>query len=375
MLDYQTARELITGLEAFRGHDPEEYHHLIEPLTKFVFNNSFYKLPDVNELAKAIVTVKAETTAVDEEPSITAQLVASQIKPWIEDIRQKLFHSKSAPFASLEDAEIWWNEAEKKTDEWLKRVDEWRGKTDEWLKRRDEWHTRWQAMLKKYPLIKEGIGTWAALHKEGIPVELPTEEERQQLDEINQHVESLDAGEPPEQDEQIKIYEALLDDILEIVKVTGFRFKSVKMCILADASPVLPNFTFGIIREAHQLPSGISILNRYARVTVRGDLTFEDLRSLYRNIRRELGIKRSKGPTKKHLQLYEMVKRRGSIPHKKGTVTFWRSVMKEWNNLHRQDKYKTWKGVKLAYDRIIAQLERRIATKEIPNERPHNKEG
>jgi hypothetical protein len=135
------------------------------------------------------------------------------------------------------------------------------------------------------------------------------------------------------------------------------------MYVLADASPVLPPFTLGISKETHSLPSGTSVINRFARVTIRGDLTFYDLRSLYRSIRRELGITRSKRPTIKHLQLYEMVRRRGSIPRQKGTVAFWESVMKEWNDFHRQDKYKTWKGVKLAYERIIAQLARRITTK------------
>ncbi len=351
------------GLEAFRGHDPEEYSALVEPLSEFVFSNNFYNLSEVNKLVKAILAARPETTTMEIEPSVTAQLLADQIKPWIEDIRQTLFHSKSAPFSRIEDAEIWWDKAARRSDEWGKRVDEWSKRVDEWRKRRDEWEARWQAMLKKYPLMKEGIETWASLRKQGIPVELPTQEEWRQLDEINRYVKSLEVGEPPEQDEQGKVYAALLDDILEIVKVTGFTVKSVKMYILADASPVLPPFTFGILRETHSLPSGISLLNRFARVTIRGELTFEDLRSLYRGIRRELGIKRSKRPTTKHLQLYEMIRRRGDIPSRKGTVAFWKSIMKEWNDLHRQDKYKTWKGVKSAYERIIAQFERRITTK------------
>jgi hypothetical protein len=70
-----------------------------------------------------------------------------------------------------------------------------------------------------------------------------------------------------------------------------------------------------------------------------------------------------------------MVKRRGSMPNRKGTVAFWRSVMKEWNDLPRQDKYNRWQDVKGAYERIIAQFERRIVTKGGKNhERTHNQE-
>jgi hypothetical protein len=375
MIDRQTVRQMIIELEAFRGHEPEEYYPLVEPLSEFVFNNRFRNLFEVNKLVKAILIARPETTTREIEPSVTAQLLADQIKPWIEDIRQTLFHSKSAPFSRIEDVEIWWDEAEKKVGEWHKRVDEWHKRVDERLSRMKEWGALWQAMEERYPLIKDGIKTWAELKRQGISVDLPKHEEIHQLiEQAHAFDHTLEVGEPPEQDEQVKLYGALLDDILEIVKVTGFTAKSVKMYILVDASPVLPPFTFGILRETHLLPSGISLLNRFARVTIRGDLTFENLRSLYRSIRRELGIKRSKRPTTKHLQLYEMVRRRGGIPSQRGTVAFWESVMKEWNDLHRQDKYKTWKGVKLAYERIIAQLERRITTKEANHERTHSQE-
>jgi len=397
MFDRQTTKQLIMGLEAFRGHDPEEYSALVEPLSEFVFSNNFYNLSEVNKLVEAILAARPETTTMETEPSVTAQLLAGQIKPWIEDIRQKLFHSKSAPFSRIEDAEIWWDKAKKGADEWSKRVDEWSKRWDEWRKRWHEWEVRLQAMLEKYPLMKadadnegikrtwhewkvrwqamlekypptkadkEGIKkTWVALCKQGIPVEFPTQEDLRQFYEIKRYGES-EVGESPEQDEQVKIYGALLDDILEINRVTNFTVLSVKMYILADASPVFYPFTFGIFGGTHSLPSGISLLNRFARVTIRGDETFEDLRSIYRRIRQELGIKRSKRPTIKHSQLYRIVKRRGAIPRQKGTVAFWESVMKEWNDLQPQDKYKTWKGVKLAYERIIAQLERRITTKE-----------
>jgi len=65
----------------------------------------------------------------------------------------------------------------------------------------------------------------------------------------------------------------------------------------------------------------------------------------------------------KHLHLFRMVQQRGAIPSGKGTVAFWESIRKEWNSLHKQHTYETWKGVKLAYERIKTQVERRIKNK------------
>jgi len=359
---------LVIGLEAFKGHNADEYSFLIRPLSEFVYNNRFFNLPEIDRLARVILNEatqvnQAETTHAKTKPSVTTQFLADRIKPWIEDIRQTLFHSKSTPFDSIEDAQRWCDGAKKGIDEWYRRADEWHRRVDEWTKRKDEWGAHWQAIRKKYPLMMEGNKKWAALRKQGIPVDLPTRDELRQLDEIQLSLESLKPGESPKSDEQANIYAILWDKIIEVVKATGFTTASVKMHILANTPLVLPSLSYGIIDRTHSLPSGASIVNRFARVTIRSDLTFEDLRSAYRSIRRELGITRSKSHTTKHLQLYQMIRGRGRIPSRKGTVTFWKSVMGEWNNLHPQDKYKTWKGVKLAYDRIIAQLERRITTK------------
>jgi len=44
------------------------------------------------------------------------------------------------------------------------------------------------------------------------------------------------------------------------------------------------------------------------------------------------------------------------IPRGKGTVSFWTSVMNEWNQSHPKNEYKNWKGAKIAYERIITKL-------------------
>ena len=351
MIDNQTARELIVRLEAFKGRDADKYSFLVEPLSEIVYQNQFFNLRDIDGLAEAILakvppTGRRETTHTETKPSVTTQFLADQIKPWIEDIRQTVFRSKSAPFNHIEDAQIWWDDARKGVDEWYSRLDEWDSRVDEWDSRVDEWDKKrrggwgspWLAMRKRYPLIKKDIDIdmWKTL-----PLDHPAR---------------LEAGEPPELDEQAKAYGALLDPIIKVCEATGFTVASVIMHILANASLVLPPLSYGITDRTYSLPSNSSIRKRFATITIRSDVTFEELRSAYRSIRRELGITRSKSHTTEHLQLYQIVRERGSIPSGKGTVAFWKSVMQEWNKRYPKAKYTTWKGVKVAYDRLCKKM-------------------
>ena len=359
MIDNQTTRGLIASLEAFKGRDADEYRFLFGPLEEIMYQNQFYNLRYIGRLAEAILanvtpTGRRETTHTETKPSVTTQFLADQIKPWIEDIRQTLFYSRSAPFNRIEDAQTWWDDLIKRFNEWHSRLDEWHSRVDEWHRRMDEgdeWRKRreqrhdpwgmeglWSVMRKKYPQISMSIDMdeWKKL-----PLDHPAR---------------LEAGEPPELDEQVMVLTTLVDPIFEVSKATDFTLASVTMHILANAPLVLPPLSYGIIDRPYSLPSGSSIRKRFATVTIRSDVTFEELRSAYRSIRRELGITRSKSHTTKHLQLYQIVRERGNVPRGKGTVAFWESVRHEWNERYAKPKYTTWKGVKAAYDRLYRKM-------------------
>lgn len=62
-------------------------------------------------------------------------------------------------------------------------------------------------------------------------------------------------------------------------------------------------------------------------------------------------VQRDKSLGGRHMELLEMVRRRGGVPRDKGKVKFWESIQAEWNVLHPDRPYETWKGVKLACDR------------------------
>lgn len=363
------AEEWVRGLDAFKGRSYEDYAHLIKPLVQYVISVGYKQAnPEaLNGLVSGLLSTKPENIPTETEPSITAEFLAEQIKPWVKEIREKLFHSKSAPFACIEDAKKWLAEVDKRHGEWEKKRDEWNRKVDEWHKnvdkyekRIDDWNTHRQFILEKYPHVKLGLEKWMEMKKQGIEVQVPPEAEWQKLDELQLAVESAkveDVGDPPERNEEIKIHDALTDSMFEIDKVIDFTWKSLEMYILTDTPPVLPSFTFGIVKRTHTLPSGTSVQNRFAKVTIQAELTFEDLRSLYRSVRQELGIEYSRPLNETNLQLYKLVGPRSLVPKGKGAGPFWKSQMEKWNALHPEDKYTTTNGIKFPYMRIAARVE------------------
>jgi hypothetical protein len=69
-------------------------------------------------------------------------------------------------------------------------------------------------------------------------------------------------------------------------------------------------------------------------------------------------LTKKKGLDERHLQLCKLVQRKGRTPKGKGTVAFWTSVMQAWNELSPDHQYKTWKGAKMAYERLIGKINR-----------------
>mgnify|MGYP001145427330 CR=1 FL=1 len=170
-------------------------------------------------------------------------------------------------------------------------------------------------------------------------------------------------------------------------EATGFNQPSLVQFILMGTPPIVPRYWIGALPYYRPIPLGPDHkgfqdeLLRVSYVDIRiwaQDFTFEEFRKVYNSYRELLQLKKhklreGKELVKSHWEIYQLVKERGGLPKGKGKVAFWESVKGEWNKLHPQNKYQTWKGVKLAYDRIIARLECRVTTKGVNhNERTHN---
>ena len=144
----------------------------------------------------------------------------------------------------------------------------------------------------------------------------------------------------------------------EMSRITNFTTWSIIEYILLNLEPVFHKLVSIEHIDVVEVPIvNRSIRNAWLSVHFFADLSFEELLELHRNIRDFFGTRRSKAFKEKHAELYRMVKRRGQPPAK-GVVSFWESIKEEWNKkCKKTQRYQTWKGVKIAYDRICKKLE------------------
>ena len=150
----------------------------------------------------------------------------------------------------------------------------------------------------------------------------------------------------------------------EVSAQIGLTPISVAMYIIADIKPVLPAYSCGGTEALVILPAEdgkTELGRRHLNITINSELSFNELLALYKSVRGFLGVTKSKTLSNKHLELYQIVQRHGSPPKGKGSVAFWNSVKEEWNEKHQGDDiYKSWKGIKIAYERIIKKLKSRF---------------
>ena len=144
----------------------------------------------------------------------------------------------------------------------------------------------------------------------------------------------------------------------ELSKITNFTTKSITEYILLNLEPIFHKLVLHERIGVGEVPIvNRSIRNAWLSVHFFSDLSFKDLLELHRNIRNFFGTRRGKAFKEEHAELYRMVLQRGRPPTK-GVVSFWESVKAEWNEKHKEGPhYQTWKGVKIAYDRICKKLE------------------
>lgn len=318
--------ELANRLEAVRKFDLEA-----ESLAQLMHTYGITNLPLVNKMVNDLLAPLMRRMRLEAEPSensVTSEFLVDLITPWVEDVRQELFNSRIAPFSTFDEASRWYSKGTKKDRRFVeRRQKEWGKEADADAQKKVDTRTG-REYEKKSPRQK-----WAFAY-ETIFENLP-------------ETATL----------------ACYFRAEEIAYATSFSSFSVLMYILVGIRPVLTKVRTYADEEVHKLPSGDNLVNRLVTVEIRGELSFEDLRSLYRSVRQELGINRAKSLKEKHLELYLMVRQKGGAPKGKGTVAFWECLTEEWNKKHKDDQYTTtWKGVKRAYDMVCKKLRSQYLT-------------
>ena len=299
-----------------------------------------YEVADIIEIADRLASElkkmgvakgQPEQGEVPVEPTVTSEFLGDLITPWVEDVRQELFDSRVAPFFTFEQAKKWVEEQREETSKWLQeKTKEYGEKFRIDAKRETETKAESKPQRKifegKYPFVAHAI-------------------------------EEGDVDYPP--------FVVCQYRANKIANVSGFDTSSVFYYILMGVRPVLTKVQAHVEEEESRLPSGDSLVNRLVIVEMRGELSFEELRHLYQQIRQDLGVKRTKAFNEKHLQLYQVVRHNGVVPKGKGTKHFWEAVqedMNDWINKNgKGDPYTTWRGVKRAYDLLSSKLRSQLS--------------
>lgn len=151
----------------------------------------------------------------------------------------------------------------------------------------------------------------------------------------------------------------LAGEVAGVSRKTGLPPEALTMYVFTGGMPLLPR-TWVAKRENHTLlPNGEQAHLRSVTLTFRtADLTFEELRTLYDDIKTYMGGKGIQAPTAEDLEFWELVQEAGGPPEPyRGAREFWREVLKEWNQKHPYDTpLKSWEGLQKKYRRLCKRL-------------------
>lgn len=324
-MNYDLCLEVVGKLETIKQNKLQK-SPLVDTLAKLMWRYGIVDLQYLNELAAGLLASlskdeegDAANIVLTPEGLLTADYLAELYRYTVKLIRKDVFGSEDPPFKSYEEAVNW---IEKKG-----------------------------VSLDELSNVKKGIDIgkpYKFFFRSNDPITMVY---------YNKDGIRTNAFAPPKSklSRVVKIAQQLSEK-------TDFEWTSFVMYILADIKPLLPPYEVLALQEAKAVYSEDGTI-RYTKssVTVKlnTELCFDELLSLYNWIRESCGVKRSKILNSKHLQLYQMVQRRGGPRKGKGAVSFWKSVMEEWNESY-PGSYGHWKGVKIAYDRTIHKLSDRF---------------
>ena len=345
-MDKDIFLELVNNLENVSRWKLKD-SPLARALAEFAYQRQIQDLPFLNELVERLVPVLQTESVVsswselNSEVLVTSDFLAERILPWVELVRTELFGSRNAPFRSTKEAEDWIQEQAKD-----------------------------QRLFPIGGNLEERLGHLISSGR--VQVAAPPERSFEYLGEdgkVHQiTIMDIQRGEwktpesrPRYTERGIPALRWLDNETRIMANATGFEQPSLVQFVLVGVSPVLPRYLVRVEADHQATPAG-DILQPYKlkiEILAR-DLGFEELRRIYQTYRRELKSRKAKALSDEHWAIYRLVKEKGGPVSGKGSVQFWKSVMEQWNILLPERKYSHWKGVKIAYERIIRRLETKL---------------
>lgn len=317
-LSYEECLKIVRGLEATKKYGLDG-NPIVERIAKLMHEKVIKDLPLLDTLLECYgesISANKVARPMRINLDVVSEYLIDQITPWVKALRKRFFGSVIAPFANVEDVLHWYEKALEDAD---KKISE------------DEDRLRRQVpFFDAYDDYRRHLPKRTILTSESLPPKILKKVPKPML---------------------------LREKAEDIAAVTGFNSTWITMFILMDIKPIMPRFEWKLNEARYKLPSGSELGNRFVTLTIRSELTFQELYALYHNIRHEMGVKRLKGFNERHLELYVIVRDlRQKGNQRLSTVAFWQSVRNEWNTKHPDHTYGTWKGVKIAYDRLQKKL-------------------
>jgi hypothetical protein len=328
-MEYELCLELARKLEIFKNRGLQD-SPAVKNMADLMYRFGILDLEYLNKVAESLLAAgitEKEEPAIELTPEslLRNDLLSEDLKPWVEKLRKRLFGKVEAPFQSYDNAAQWIIKNEAPLSPW-----------------------------------KKGSSIRVGRARRNVRV----------YDDCSEHaIVMARIGSPLE-----KIIFACqkLVTRLEI----GLEWNSLVFYVLANIPPFIPPIEMGVRSYFVRLPSGRELEYREATVTIREGFNRTCLSWMYDELRYSLQLTKKKSLSSSHLELYRLVQKNGGAPKGKGSVVFWSSIMNDWNKFPKRNKYKTWKGVKICYERVISKLRPDhigwLQKEEAQNERSHS---
>ena len=143
-------------------------------------------------------------------------------------------------------------------------------------------------------------------------------------------------------------------EVRHLAEATGFSEADVLADILAGIPPTLPPVTVAVQQVTRPLPGGGGpIARRQVTIVLHArDLTYQEHRALFRQVRQQLQRVRTKGISDEDCRLLRLVERRGPPPSGRGSGAFWTGIRREWNGQGLGKRYASPDGLRMRWTRL-----------------------
>jgi hypothetical protein len=274
---------------------------------------------------------------------ITSDFLADKIFDWVKLLRKELFNSEDAPFKTLQEVQDWFTQEVKREPSFQGQID-WNEYEEAYLHLTRAYKNRVFTMPMDIGRTIGYIGADGKRHYAGIsgppPMKWKIPIERE--------------GELQANHSKLSWLE---NETRMMSEATGFEQLSIIDFTLRGTRPILPRYSVTGLKGYRITPFGEYLFPLHINIDIWAkDLRFDELVEIYKGTRNILKLTNTKQFKKKAVDLYQVVSQKGGPVSGKGSSKFWEGIRMSGIKNRQREKYKDWRSVKHAYDRIAKKL-------------------